>query len=380
MWVIVLLISALLWISAHNGASSAIVLDFEDVGRDSCFSFLSDPVFTEGFLLRDSKPGSSLFTCNAASDPRGLATNGTRTLLTRNVVIRHADGAPFDLLSFDVGEESLAYSPYREVLVVGRTQAGEMVLAEFVTDGLYDDGGGIADFETFSLPDEFSDLASVQISDVIGETFFLDNIAIFVLPEHDDPDGDGLRNWEDNCPDVANPGQGDADADGVGDACNDDQDLDADEWANHLDNCRLTANPDQTDVDSDGVGDACDNCPLIENPDQVDDHPANGVGDGCEDTDGDGLTNLDEIALHGSDPFDSDSDADGLEDGEEVDVYGSDPAESDTDGDGVGDGEEIALFGTSPVDFNQLWVLNGNQKTRFGSLSQRRRTSGRLLL
>jgi hypothetical protein len=34
-----------------------------------------------------------------------------------------------------------------------------------------------------------------------------------------DDDGDGVPNLEDNCPLVANPGQGDSDGDGAGDAC-----------------------------------------------------------------------------------------------------------------------------------------------------------------
>ncbi len=66
-----------------------------------------------------------------------------------------------------------------------------------------------------------------------------------------DPDGDGLPNNVDNCPDDPNAGQEDVDGDGVGDAC---------------DNCMDDYNPDQGNRDAnngvyaDEIGDACDVC------------------------------------------------------------------------------------------------------------------------
>ena len=47
-------------------------------------------------------------------------------------------------------------------------------------------------------------------------------------------------------------------------------------------------------------------------------------------------------------PNNSDSDGDGLSDGDEVVTYGTDPNEADTDDDGVNDGDEI-VEGTNPL-------------------------------
>jgi autotransporter-associated beta strand protein len=44
-----------------------------------------------------------------------------------------------------------------------------------------------------------------------------------------------------------------------------------------------------------------------------------------------------------------DTDGDGLSDKDELDVYGTDPLRRDTDGDTLGDGEEVVLFGTNPL-------------------------------
>lgn len=71
-----------------------------------------------------------------------------------------------------------------------------------------------------------------------------------------DADGDGVADTLDNCPAVANADQADADADGVGDAC--DTDNDNDGVLDSADNCPLTGNPDQADADGDGLGNACD--------------------------------------------------------------------------------------------------------------------------
>lgn len=64
------------------------------------------------------------------------------------------------------------------------------------------------------------------------------------------------------------------------------------------------------------------------------------------DTDGDGLTDAEELVL-GTDPFDIDSDDDGISDGEEVLTTLTDPTLCDTDGDGLTDGLELSV--TAPL-------------------------------
>jgi len=71
--------------------------------------------------------------------------------------------------------------------------------------------------------------------------------------------------------------------------------------------------------------------------------------DADADADQDGLTNLEEYEA-GSDPTKKDSDGDGLSDGDEVNDHGTDPAEADSDGDGLSDGDEINDYGTDPND------------------------------
>ena len=79
------------------------------------------------------------------------------------------------------------------------------------------------------------------------------------------------------------------------------------------------------------------------------DEQAAGTDPRQADTDGDGLTDGDEVRVYGTDPTRADTDADGLTDGEEVRQHGTDPLDPDSDGDGVRDGSEVAA-GSAPRD------------------------------
>lgn len=75
------------------------------------------------------------------------------------------------------------------------------------------------------------------------------------------------------------------------------------------------------------------------------------------DTDGDGLTDADEINIYHTDPNKVDTDGDGLTDYEEVKIYHTDPNNPDTDGDGYKDGAEVKA-GYNPAGPGRLLNVN----------------------
>ncbi len=143
-----------------------------------------------------------------------------------------------------------------------------------------------------------------------------------------DLDGDGR--CVDNCPDIANPDQADADADGRGDVC---------------DNCEDTPDPTQVDSDGDGVGDVCDVCPAEADPGQAD-ADGDGIGDLCDpcpdgvgagiDTDRDGISDACDNCPNAANANQANADNDARGDACDSCPGRADDG-ADGDGDGVGD-------------------------------------------
>ncbi len=138
--------------------------------------------------------------------------------------------------------------------------------------------------------------------------------------------------------------QEDFDNDGVGAACDDDQD--GDNWPDEMDNCPNSYNPSQQDLDHDTVGDACDNCPDRPNPGQ-ENHDRDLYGDVCDpctdyDNDGYGDPGFYNSCLEDNCPDVAnsdqvDSDGDGIGDACDVCPDMPNPDQADADHDRIGD-------------------------------------------
>ena len=212
-------------------------------------------------------------------------------------------------------------------------------------------------------------------------------------PVMDDKDGDGLYDWEDNCPYLYNPEQKDENGNGVGDACesqHQDKDWDQDGWVDSEDNCPMVMNQDQLDENSNGIGDACeiDGMRDLDGDGVVDDSDADIDNDGFlndedsdpnnpwvwefepdfdgdgipdymdEDIDGDGYPNYDDADPYNPDVWSYepmfDTDGDGIYDMDDNCVAIANEDQMDSDEDGLGDVCDVAV-----ADISGIWHASG---------------------
>lgn len=215
------------------------------------------------------------------------------------------------------------------------------------------DGDGLDDF--------------FELNFVFVATFDLSRNAVtqpgrWLNPNLSDTDGDQLNDREEALAYRTNPAEKDTDFDGLSDFYEINQTFGYD------------TDPVDFDSDNDGLYDGnelSDELPVDDpvvdglqrtgTDPQDDDSNDNSVKDGAEDTDGDGLTDSQEINYtltrfdlpdtdnDGTNDANEDPDQDGLTNLEEVSL-GTEPLVVDTDGDGLSDGVEVHVHRTNPLD------------------------------
>ncbi len=283
----------------------------------------------------------------------------------------------------DAGEDqnnnSVLDIPTEDANGNGRLDSGEDLNENGLIDRLYED------LNDNGVLDEGEDLNKNGVLD------HYEDDGDGVSDRDEDPDGDGLTNWEELNLTNTNPlladssvpadgisdGMDDADGDGFSnrteiDAGTDPRD-NADNRRNSPDNdsdgltnyqeTLIGTDPDIADTDGDGVADGdedsdgdglTDAQELNQTLTPFDDSDSDGNGrtDASEDTDQDGLTNAQELTITMTDPSDPDSndntvldgdedtDGDGLTDAQELNITETNPLLADTDGNGTDDGAE----------------------------------------
>lgn len=163
-----------------------------------------------------------------------------------------------------------------------------------------------------------------------------------------DADNDGLFDFEDNSTNI----ELDSDNDGLND------DVES----------QLGTDPGNTDSDGDTLsdGDEVNNHqsdPLSSDTDNDGLQDAEEVNLGTDltgsDTDEDGLSDIDEVQTHGTNPNNADTDSDGLTDTDELQVYFTDPLLTDSDNDGLDDNVEVLELNSDP----NAWDSDGDGKS-----------------
>lgn len=219
----------------------------------------------------------------------------------------------------------------------GLTDAQELYLTATDREDTNTDGLGENDFGSDEDNDSLSNGQEVNATNT--NPVLTDSDGDSIPDANEDEDGDGKTNYEELNLTFTNPLVYDLDADTDGDGISN---------FDEVDEFGLNPNVDDSagDLDGDGLSNKYE---LEQSQTSINssDSDSNGIDDGDEDFDNDGLTNVEEFGQN-SNPYKLDSDGDGISDLQENSIVSVTPELADSDGDGLTDFEEIEVYLTLP--------------------------------
>jgi hypothetical protein len=204
-------IGLLIVLACMEAGAVQVTVDFESVDIPSLTAVGDDTPGEEqilpggvfdGMLFVENPVVGALHLVADGGCAVGCAASGSNSLLFEGfhrdgqppLVIRHPAGLPFRLLALDVGE---GFTTPRELMnaaglkLQGKVSLDVLIEVTVSLDGIVDGPGGAADFQTATLPTEFSEvffekvaLFGVYTPDGDWAAFQLDNLVFDVQGEH----------------------------------------------------------------------------------------------------------------------------------------------------------------------------------------------------